>query len=118
MVYFHAVDIVLDRKASIRTAWVSRCYLPKIVFDEKKTKTKGLKSSKYMNYNHFKRMLAVKSVVYERHNFMLQLYEQYCREASRKPYWGESEGGNDSSGDACEVVEAEDTNEADCDDGF
>ena len=58
-------------------------------------------------------MLAVKEVVYSRHKVMLQLYEEYCREASRTPYW--SDGPDQTSQDGDDA--AEETNEADLEDG-
>ena len=59
-------------------------------------------------------MLAVKSVVFQRHQLMLRLYEKFCRQASMISYWGEDkEDDNDQ-----DIAVADETNEADCDDGF
>ena len=62
-------------------------------------------------------MIAVKKVVYQRHNDMFRLYEKYCRQASiNSLYWGDSD--YSSGEDESRVIAAEPTNEADCDDGF
>ena len=117
MVFFHSVDIVKSIEED-RGAWQAKCYLPKTMFD-KKTK-KGMKKPKFINYNLFKRMVAVKEVVYARHHDMFRLYERYCHQASiNTRYWGD-DSGSDSAGeqDNDAVVSADDTCEADCDDGF
>ena len=77
-----------------------------------------MKPPKYHNYALFKRMVAVKDVVYQRHKDMFRLYERYCHQVSiNKLYWGDSD--DDSYGDdQSAVVAADDTHEADCDDGF
>ena len=115
MVYFHAVDFVLGRNDVVRKAWRPVVHLPKIMFVEKRKHRKGTRTSaKLQNYPLFKRMLAIKPVVYARRKTMLRLYEKYCHEASATKYWGTEE-----DDDTTEVVGvAEDTNEADCDDGF
>ncbi len=62
-------------------------------------------------------MLAVKEVVYQRHNDMFRLYERYCRQVSITDlYWGDSD--YSSGEEESEVIAADETNEADCDDGF
>jgi len=109
------VDFVLGREAD-RVAWQSaKCYLPKTLFE--KSKKGRMKPPKYHNYALFKRMLAVKDVVYRRHKDMFRLYERYCHQVLiTQLYWGHSD---DSSGDdESVVVAADDTHEADCDDGF
>ena len=114
MVYFHAVDVVLGRKEVVRRAWQARCHLPKIVFATKRPRKGSRTSSKLQDYCLFKRMIAVKSVVFERHNEMLRLYEKYCREASMTSYWGVDQDVDIDE----EIAAADETNEADCDDGF
>ena len=115
MVYFHSVDVVLGRTDVVRRTWQARCHLPKIMFAEKRKHRKGSRtSSKLQNYVCFKRMIAVKQVVYERHQAMLRMYERYCHEAEMSKYWGIEE---DDDLDT-DVAVADDTNEADCDDGF
>ena len=113
MVYFHAVDFVLGRKEVVRRAWQARCHLPKIMFASKRPRKGCRTSSKLQNYCLFKRMIAVKTVVMEKHKEMLRLYEKYCREASTSSYWGA-----DEQDDNDEIAAADETNEADCDDGF
>ena len=116
MVYFHAVDFVLGREDVARRAWQSRCHLPKIMFAEKRKQRKGVRTSaKLQNYACFKRMMAVKPAVYDRHKVMLRMYEQYCHEASVSKYWGVGEEDDDIQ---TEIAVADDTNEADCHDGF
>ncbi len=81
---------------------------------------KGMKTPQCQNYQCFKRMLAVKDVVYQHHNKMFRLYERYCFQASIKDLYFNDDDNNDSSGVEEEraVVSASETNEADCDDGF
>ena len=62
-------------------------------------------------------MLAVKPAVYDRHETMLRLYEKYCDDASLTKYWGDDDD-EDETTEGLRVAPAEDTNEADCDDGF
>ena len=114
MVYFHAIDVVLGRKDLVRRAWQARCHLPKVMFAEKKGRKSTRTSAKLKDYCLFKRMLAVKPAVYQRHKTMLRLYEKYCEDASMTKYWGEEDDDLPTE----HVAPAEDTNEADCDDGF
>ena len=117
MVFFHSVDIVLGRENVVRKAWQTRCYLPKTMFEDQRKKRR--RQAQFKNYPYFKRMLAVKEVVYNRHREMLGLYERYCAEASVVPYWGDDDAASDDGdNDDNAVVAAADTNEADCDDGF
>ncbi len=60
-------------------------------------------------------MLACKEAVFDRHRSMFTLYEKYCEETSRKMYWGDDDDSTDSEES---VAPADDTNEADCHDGF
>jgi hypothetical protein len=114
VVYFHAIDVVLGRKDLVRRAWQARCHLPKVLFAEKKGRKGARSSAKLQNYFLFKRMLAVKPAVYDRHKNMLRLYEKYCDDASTTKYWGEDEE-EDLPED---VAPAEDTKEVNCDDEF
>lgn len=115
MVYFHAIDVVLDRKNLVRKAWQARCHLPKAMFQDKKGRKGSRASAKLTNYALFKRMLAVKPAVYEQHQNMMRLYEKYCDEVSTNKYWG---GDGDDECPTREVVPAEEIDEVDCDDGF
>ena len=114
MVYFHAVDVVLGRKDVVRRAWQARCHMSRIMFAQKRPRKGSRKSSKLQDYCLFKRMMAVKSVVFDKHHEMLRLYEKYCREASTPSYWGADEDVDNDQ----EIFAADETNEADCDDGF
>ena len=70
---------------------------------------------KLQNYGCFKRMLAVKTDVYENHTNMKRIYEKYCEEAETEAYWGDE----DDVGEQMEELEpAEDPNEKNCEDGF
>ena len=111
-VYFHAIDVVLDRKERVRQAWQARCHLPKTMFHTKKGRKGARTSSKLQNYGLFKSMLAT---VYVNHKNMLRLYEKYCDEAETVPYWGDD---NADDVDMEELEPAEDPNEDDCDDEF
>ena len=114
MVYFHAIDVVLDRTNIVRRAWQGRCHLAKSMFQE--TKKRGSRTSnKLRDYVLFKRMLAVKPAVFENHKKMLRLYEKYCSEANAMPYWG---GESDEEEVPDYIVAAEPTNEPDCEDCF
>ena len=116
MVYFHAVDVVLGRNNLVRRAWQSRCHLPKVYFFPKKGRTKaGRASTKLQNYGLFKRMIAVKSVVFDRHKRMFRLYEKYCEEASLTTYWPDAGSDDDEE---VGLAPADDTKEVDCDEGF
>jgi len=120
MVFFHSIDFVLGRTPSDRLAWRTPCYLPISLFDKTK-KPKGMKTPKYQNYKFFKRMIAVKEVVYQRHMEMLRLYETYCQQASiTDKYYDDDDEELDDDGDSGgePVIAADETNEADCDDGF
>ena len=113
-VYFHAIDIVLDRQDRIRQAWTGKVHLPKMLFHPKKGRRGCRTSSKRQDYVCFKRMLAVKDAVYANHTNMLRLYEKYCSEAETMAYWGE-----DDDDDAMEeLAPADATNEQDCVDEF
>ena len=114
-VYFHAIDVVLDRKERVRQAWQARCHLPKTMFHAKKGRKGARTSSKLQNYGLFKRMFAAKTAVYANHKNMLRLYEKYCDEAETAPYWGDD---NADDVDMEELEPAEDPNEDDCDDEF
>ena len=116
MVYFLSVDYVLGREHCTRVAWGSHCHLPKVMFTGKKAR-KGSAASKLKNYPCFKRMLAIKPAVFSRHKEMLRLYEGYCHEAARHPYWDNDDDG-DVTGEGMTVVPADNINEADCDGGF
>ena len=117
-VYFHSIDIVKGAEKD-RAAWETKCYLPKKLFEPKNTK-KRMKKAKFINYGLFKRMIAVKEVVYARHRDMFRLYERYCHQASmRDLYFNDGEDDDSETEDEHPpVVDADDTNEADCDDGF
>ena len=118
MVYFHAVDYVHGRTALVRRAWRGKVHLPPAMFSGKKPR-KGAAASKLHNYSCFKRMLAIKPVVFSRHKEMLRLYQRYCHEASRRPYFDDDDDDEGSrTEDDVSVVAADDTNEADCDEGF
>ena len=111
MVYYHAVDVVLGRKESVRLAWNSRCHLPKTMFGGAQgRKRKG--SAKCRDFPLFKRMLAVKHVVYERHRLMFRMYEKFCDEAKLPKYW------NDEDEDETTIAPAAATNEVVNDEGF
>ena len=113
MVYYHAIDVVLDRGDVVRRAWQAKCHLAKAMFMD--NKSKGARTTlKLRDYVLFKRMIAVKSTVYDNHKKMLRLYEKYCVEASTVPYWGECEEVEDLT----KILPADPTNEPDCDDGF
>ena len=119
MVYFHSIDFVLGRTGQVRKAWEARCHLPKIMFNTKKGRKRRVTaaSKRLHDYGLIKRMLAVKKAVYDGHKRMLFYYDKYCEEAEVDKYWGEEE---DHEGDdmLAEVMSAEETNEADCDDEF
>ena len=114
MVYFHSIDVVLRRTASVRQAWSSRCHLPKIMFIPKKGRNARDTSSKCYDYVLFKRMIAVKAIVYKRHKIMFRKYEKYCEEASLPKYWQDA----DSDEDQTNLESAEATNEVVDDEGF
>ena len=115
MVYFHAIDFVLGRKEVDRKAWRAKCHLPRIMFVDKRKHRRGVRTSvKLFNYACFKRMVTVKSAVYERHKVLLRMYEKYCHQADISPYWADSEDDDQPT----DTVVADDTNELDCTDGF
>lgn len=117
MVYFHAVDIILDRKEEERKAWRSSCHLPKVLFaDNVKGRKPSRRSAMTRNYVFFKRMLAVKDAVFARHKKMLKLYEQHCNllQPGAPMYWGNT----DELLDPAVIAEAPDVEEASCADGF
>ena len=58
-------------------------HLPRTLFPVKNAK-RVAKDNRKKNYNFFKRMLAVKQAVYNRHHQMLRKYEVYCNEAEEK----------------------------------
>ena len=113
-VYFHAIDIVLGRKECHRQAWSSRVHYPKVLFHPNKGRKGARTSTKLQNYGCFKRMLAVKTAVYENHINMKRLYEKYCSEAETQAYWGDDDVGEQME----ELEPAEDPNEKNCEDGF
>ena len=117
MVYFHAIDFVLDRKEKVRKAWQARCHLPRIMFNTKKGRKRRVTAASKMlhDYGLIKRMIAVKEAVYAGHKRMLFCYEKYCQEAEIEAYWGEEE---EHEGELEEVIAAEETHEADCEDEF
>ena len=117
MVYFHAVDIVLERKETERKAWRSWCHLPKMLFaDNVKGRKPSRRSAMTKNYDFFKRMLAVKEAVFARHKKMFKLYEEHCNalQPGAPMYWDDT----DEVLDASVVTEAPDVKEASCADGF
>ena len=113
MVFFFSVDFVLGRTVD-RVAWKFPVYLPIQSFEKTKKGAKG----KLQYCVFFRRILAVKEVVYQWHNEMFRLYERYCRQASITDiYWGDSDYSS-AEEESEEVIAADETNEADCDDGF
>ncbi len=78
---------------------------------DKKKVTAKMRKCTY--YELFRRMQAVKKIVYKHHRRMLRLYEAACEEDQEEPYWGpEDEVADDV------VNDADDTNEILRDDEF
>ena len=116
-VYFHAIDVVLDRADVVRQAWRSSVHLPRGMFHPSKGRRGSRAAVKMQNYCCFKRMLAVKAVVYANHQNMFRLYEKYCEEAETEMYWGDDDDEDDTMAlDA--LPPPEDTEEQDCEDEF
>ena len=115
MVYFHAVDVVLDRKDCVRAGWQSKCHLPKALFASVGVKGRKRKAaSKCRDFALFKRMIAVKDVVYRKHRKMMKIYERYCDEAKLPKYWDDE----DDDEHELAAVPAPATNEVIDDEGF
>ena len=115
MVYFHAVDVALGRKDVDRRAWQFKCHLPRIMFTDKRKQRKGVRTSaKLFNYVCFKRMMAIKPTVFQRHKVMLRLYEKYCHQGEIPAYWRSEEDDEHDTG----IEGADETNETDVTDEF
>lgn len=79
MVYFHSIDYVLGRDPN-RNAWRAHVHLPRTLFPKRNAKRLP-KDNQKKDYPFFKRMMAVKGTVFNRHRTMLRLYEKYCAES-------------------------------------
>ena len=83
MVYFHSIDYVLGRDPD-RNVWRAYAHLPLTMFPKKNAK-RVPKDNRKRDYPFFKRMIAVRSAVFDRHREMLRLYQKYCGEAEEEP---------------------------------
>ena len=85
------------------------------MFVEKRKQSKGDRTSaRLLNYGLFKSMVAVKTVMYDRHKSMLRLYEKYCHEGSLSPCWTDADDDDDDT----EIAVADSSNEVDVEDEF
>ena len=69
---------------------------------------------KAKNFELFKRMITVKTIVYRNHSTILRLYDKHCVDADIVPFWSDDE--DEVNGSAIEDAEA--TNEVVNDDEF